>query len=774
MDDDDDLYGGYTATASSFNPGANDDEFNHDAPPAASGSRQGTAGPGRMGTAALGSRPMTASNKAAGYSGGRPGTAVAGGPAVAGGKGPAPPLSKKAEDGPDVAIKEHEAKCHELLETSSRAQHNKDWVRAVETAREACKRERQVHRVRENAGMDDAQNLGLAFATQLNLGNAYEGNQQVADALEIYTTIVKNKAFVGGGRVRVNMGNVHFNQKDFPKAIKMYRMALDQVPANQRGLRMKITRNVATAFIRMGQYVDAANTLGEIMAAEPDINTGLNLIVCHYALGDKDKMKRAFVALLKLRAYESDDVDEAGDGDGAVGPGAVRREATADDVLGDDGLRQMMREKQLEARRKIIQAAKLIGPKIAGNAELGYEFLLEEMHAHGYEFLANELEMEQALGHLRGSGANFEEGKRALKEFEKKEHALKARAATNLSFLYFAEGDYDNAEKYADMSVESNRYDARALVNKGNCMLQRGDMEGAKDSYLEAVGVEADCVDAIYNLGLVNKRLEQYQDALVNFRKVLAIIPNDPEATWQLADVCERAGNTSMAIKQFDLLHARVPTDPGVLARLGALHAAAGDEAKALQCYNESHRVYPPDINVIEWLGTYHAQQRAYEKAYKHFAFANEVKPRDVKWPLLAASCQRRGGKLADALETYKNIHAKWPDHAECLKHIVGILTDLGRTSEAAEFDAKLSIAESRSRGGGSSGANDGGDALSEAGMRKPLIGRAKLEMPEGGLPPDEASPDAPETPSKALNQSVMSDEFGMGGVLDDELLPGM
>ena len=53
--------------------------------------------------------------------------------------------------------------------------------------------------------------------------------------------------------------------------------------------------------------------------------------------------------------------------------------------------------------------------------------------------------------------------------------------------------------------------------------------------------------------------------------------------------------------------------------------------------------------------------------------------------------------------------------------------------------------------------------------MRKPLISRAKLEMPEGGLPPD-----APETPSKALNQSVMSDEFGMGGVLDDELLPGM
>ena len=770
MDDDDDLYGGYTATSSSFNPAPNDDEFNYDAPTAAGGPggpmRQGTAG-GRLGTAAP-ARPMTASNKAAGYSGGRPGTAVAGGPAVAGSKGPAPPLRKKPEDGPDVAIKEHEAKCHELLEASSRAQVDKDWVRAVETAREACKRERQLARVRENAGMGDSENLELAFATQLCLGNALEGNDQIADAMDTYTQIVKNKAFVGGGRVRVNMGNVYFNQKDYQKAIKMYRMAIDQVPANQRWLRMKITRNVAMAFIRMGQYVDAANTLGEIMDNEPDVHTGFQLVVCHYAVGDKDKMKRAFIALLKLRAYESDEPDEDGDDTaGGAGPGATRRGATADDVLGDDGLRQMMREKQLEARRKILQAAKLIGPKISANKELGYEFLLEEMHAHGYEFLANELEMEQALAHLRGRGANFEEGKRALKEFEKKEHALKARAATNLSFLYFAEGDFENAEKYADMSVESNRYDASALVNKGNCMLQRGDMEGARDCYLEAVGVEADCVDAIYNLGLVNKRLEQYQDALVNFRKVISIIPNDPEATWQLADVCELMGNMAMAIKQFDLLHARLPTDPGVLARLGALHAAAGDEAKALQCYNESHRVYPPNIPVIEWLGTYHAQQRAYEKAHEFFAFASEVKPRDTKWPLLAASCQRRAGKLADALETYKSVHARNPDNAECLRHIVNILTDLGRTSEAAEYDEKLSTAESR-------GAGSGGDALSAAEKQKPLIGRAKLEMPEGGLPPDEESPHAPETPGRALNQSVMSDEFGMGGVLDDELLPGM
>jgi tetratricopeptide (TPR) repeat protein len=41
--------------------------------------------------------------------------------------------------------------------------------------------------------------------------------------------IVKNKAYPQSGRLRVNMGNIYFEQKKYSSAIKMYRMALDQV-----------------------------------------------------------------------------------------------------------------------------------------------------------------------------------------------------------------------------------------------------------------------------------------------------------------------------------------------------------------------------------------------------------------------------------------------------------------------------------------------------------------------------------------------------------------
>mmetsp|Transcript_25657 Transcript_25657/g.22681 ORF Transcript_25657/g.22681 Transcript_25657/m.22681 type:complete len:92 (+) Transcript_25657:1221-1496(+) len=91
---------------------------------------------------------------------------------------------------------------------------------------------------------------------------------------------------------------------------------------------------------------------------------------------------------------------------------------------------------------------------------------------------------------------------------------MMARASTNISFLYFIEGNYQNAEKYAEIAVDYDRYNAKALVNRGNCLFVRNEFLRAKEQYLEAIGVEADCVEALYNLAFVNKKLNMFVEAL--------------------------------------------------------------------------------------------------------------------------------------------------------------------------------------------------------------------------------------------------------------------
>jgi intraflagellar transport protein 88 len=52
--------------------------------------------------------------------------------------------------------------------------------------------------------------------------------------------------------------------------------------------------------------------------------------------------------------------------------------------------------------------------------------------------------------------------------------------------------------------------------------------------YLEGVGVEADCIEAIYNLGITNLRLGAFQEAHHAFEKLQTILPNVPEALFNL------------------------------------------------------------------------------------------------------------------------------------------------------------------------------------------------------------------------------------------------
>lgn len=40
------------------------------------------------------------------------------------------------------------------------------------------------------------------------------------------------------------------------------------------------------------------------------------------------------------------------------------------------------------------------------------------------------------------------------------------------------------------MAIRHNRYNAKALVNKGNCLFMSKEYGRAKESFLEAIGVE--------------------------------------------------------------------------------------------------------------------------------------------------------------------------------------------------------------------------------------------------------------------------------------------
>ncbi|CAM9370847.1 unnamed protein product, partial [Heterosigma akashiwo] len=625
-------------------------------------------------------------------------------------RGPAPPLAEKADNSPEDKAKDMEKQVNRLIEESAAAGARRDFAAALERAKEAGKRERALCKHREANGLVDQINLDLTYAVCFNLANAYHQNGMYDEALHTYSLIVKNKTYPQSGRLRVNMGNIYYEQKKYPNAIKMYRMALDQIPNTGKEIRFKIFRNIGNAFVRLGQYQDAIQSYETIMGGAPDFQTGFNLVVCYFARQNAELMRKGFLKLLGIPVPGLPEDDEEEEDLRA------KEEKEATGQAAPDALRAELRKRQKEAHRYILHAAKLIAPKLGApdDWEAGYRWVADALKPD-FEPLASQIELEKALRFLKEK--DFDRAIEVMKSFEKKDQNLKAMAATNLSFMYFLEHEYEQADRYADLAIKQDRYNAKALVNKGNCLYQRGEYPRAKELYLEAIGVEADCVQAIYNLGLVNIRMALWQEALQAFEKLHTIVPNNPEVIYQIANIFEQQDQLGHAAKWFNILIARVPSDPGVLARMGQIFSKEDDESQAFHYHMESYRHYPANLDVISWLGVWYVKSELYEKAIHFFERASQIQPNEVKWKLMVTSCYRRMNNLNKALELYEKIHHEYPDNLECLRYLVAICKDLGRPYD--QYEGKLGRLD-RGGAGGSSRPGGGGALTRQGGPGPP------------------------------------------------------
>ncbi|KAJ3015302.1 Intraflagellar transport protein 88 [Thoreauomyces humboldtii] len=641
----------------------------------------------------------------------------------------------KLEETPEEQIRNLERKVNQLIEESTLIAAAGNLRSALEKAKEAGKKERQLSRQREQLELGDQINLDLTYCVLFNLANQYQINQMYQEALNTYGVIVKNKLFNQSGRLRVNMGNIYFQQAKYSQAVKMYRMALDQISNANKDIRLKIMRNIGNAFIRMGQFQDAITSFEAIMEGSPDYHAGFNLILCYFALGDRDRMKKSLQRLMAVRPVAIEQNEDFG-----VGP--VDEPIEDHEVFNEDELRAIARERQQAGERCIVLAAKLVAPSIESTFSVGYDWIVESIKASPHAAIASEIEIAKAIQFLKAK--DFTKAVETLKMFEKTDQKMMGTAATNLSFLYFLDGDHKQAEKYAEVAITTDRYNAKAQTNRGNCYYVRGNFEKAREHYQQAISVDAVCTEAMYNLGLVNKQLGLHLEALQWFEKLYAILRNSAEVIFQIADIYDKQGNLPQAMEWFNILISVVPTDPGVLARLGDMFVRDGDKSQAFQYYSESYRYYPSDMDVLAWLGAYYVECEVYEQAVQFFERAATIQPGQVKWQLMIASCFRRSGNYQQSFETYKRVHERFPDNVECLRFLVRICTDLGM-KEVHEYAEKLARTE-RAKERAEAEAKAGGDGPaprdSAASAHSQRGGTAASRVGSGGIGGGETATD--------------------------------
>lgn len=472
-------------------------------------------------------------------------------------------IEEKKEKSDEENFKEIEEEVHRLLEQSAAQKVKKNLNDALAKAKEAASKEKKIRQLREAKGSLDQVNIDLTFYVFYNLANMYHANGLHTEALNSYTIILKNKQYPQASRLRVNMGNIYFEQKKYDQAIKMYNMALDSTTNQNKEMKLRIKRNVALALVKQKRFGKAIEVYEDIMNDTADHDVGFHLIVCLYALGEREKMRTWFERLLMIDIPGTDEEEQEE---------LAKLEKKDDEKpIGEvDPLKQYLRGKKKEALGYISSSAKLVAPFIEQDIFVGYDYVCEALKAANLPEVESEMEIQKAICFIKTK--EIEKAIESFKAFEKKDKIMMALASNNISFLYFLENDFKSAESFADLAIQHDRYNSKALVNKGNCLFVNEDYDRSKEFFLEAIGVEADCIEAIYNLGLVYKRLGYYNESLQAFEKLHTIIPNSYEVIYQIAHVYELIGMRRQALKWYNILITKVPSDSEILAKMGYLY----------------------------------------------------------------------------------------------------------------------------------------------------------------------------------------------------------
>lgn len=605
------------------------------------------------------SRPMS-SRKGAGYSSDGLGTS--------GGKKVISPLDhvrdsfaqfiKDTSDAPENKVKKFKKDIMDAIIASSQALQtdNYDAAQALKMAKEANTKLKALQDFITAKNYEELEFKTYKYTVLMQLADAYKANSNYEEAIHKYERLLKDHEYPNMFMPYLEIGNINMVLGKYEDAVKNYNMGINYLKPEHNRFKARFNHACGVAQICLGQYHQALSAFETAMRLDPSIKTGFNLVLCHAILSAPEDCREAFKAMIGVKP--------------------ITTVSDISDVLGNQ-----LHVERREQIRLVMLASRLVANKTDKDWQEAYEFVMQKLKQSKFPEATGEFEIAYSLAHL--DHRNADKAIDMLRGIRKKDPALMALAATNLSFLYYLEQDYENADKYADIALQHDKYNAQALVNKGNCLMQSNHEEEARDQYLEAIGVEADCVEALYNLGVVSKMMGQYEESLQVFEKLQRIIPKSPEVAFEISDCYEKAGVTPSATEWLHRLLNLQPKDPAIWRRIGAIWDRDGNENQAFHCYTESYKFCPSDIEVIQWLGSYFRKKQSYDQALKFFQRASELAPKQPKYLMMVASCYRNMDMKQEALSAYEKVIQLDPNSKQCLEHLIKLTTEMGLTTKA-------------------------------------------------------------------------------------------
>lgn len=184
-----------------------------------------------------------------------------------------------------------------------------------------------------------------------------------------------------------------------------------------------------------------------------------------------------------------------------------------------------------------------------------------------------------------------------------------AIALDHLKSGRLAEGE----DLYA-LILDADPGNAEALHRMGFIAGRRGDMDRALDLLTRSVERAPDA-DALFNLGTIHHRALRTEEAIVTYRRSLALRPDFPDCEYHLSEALQGAGRLEEALAALDLLLGRHPHFPAGWRQHGDIAADLGRPGAAVHFYEMALALNPADEHSQERVAVQEAVFRTRQAA---------------------------------------------------------------------------------------------------------------------------------------------------------------
>jgi tetratricopeptide (TPR) repeat protein len=193
-----------------------------------------------------------------------------------------------------------------------------------------------------------------------------------------------------------------------------------------------------------------------------------------------------------------------------------------------------------------------------------------------------------------------------------------------------AHGNFSPAEPEQPMTFLPEEEDpARAveLLEEGNQLLAREDVNGALAKYREALRLYPGDEDIHYNLAIAYGKLGQTELAIKHNREALSILPDYPEVHNNLGNLLANQENYDEAIRHFQAALELQPDYPLAHNNLGSALARQGRMNEATLRFAEAIRLDPNYVEAQFNLGNAYAFLGRTDEAIDQYHSLLQIRP---------------------------------------------------------------------------------------------------------------------------------------------------